>query len=246
MALQGKQSNYDTDVFAPLIDQLESISSFKYGQDKEIDVAFRVIVDHLRAVVFSISDGQLPSNNGAGYVIRRILRRAVRYGYTFLNLKSPFIFKLVQTFSKQYSSVFPELNAQLQIIENVIQSEESSFLRTLEKGIIKLDEIISKNSSKIISGSDAFELYDTFGFPIDLTALILRENDLDYDKNEYISLLNAQKNRSKAAISNSNDEWIHLSDSMNTEFIILLSSLPSPISISFIPFINRHNKKADV
>ena len=136
-----------------------------------------------------------------------------------MNLKSPFIFKLVQTFSKQYSSVFPELNAQLQIIENVIQSEESSFLRTLEKGIIKLDEIISKNSSKIISGSDAFELYDTFGFPIDLTALILRENDLDYDKNEYISLLNAQKNRSKAAISNSNDEWIHLSDSMNTEFI---------------------------
>ena len=219
MVLQDVKSNYDTDVFAPLIDQLESISSFKYGQDKEIDVAFRVIVDHLRAVVFSISDGQLPSNNGAGYVIRRILRRAVRYGYTFLNLKSPFIFKLVQTFSKQYSSVFPELNAQLQIIENVIQSEESSFLRTLEKGIIKLDEIISKNSSKIISGSDAFELYDTFGFPIDLTALILRENDLDYDKNEYISLLNAQKNRSKAAISNSNDEWIHLSDSMNTEFI---------------------------
>ena len=219
MVLQDVKSNYDTDVFTPLIDQLESISSFKYGQDKEIDVAFRVIVDHLRAVVFSISDGQLPSNNGAGYVIRRILRRAVRYGYTFLNLKSPFIFKLVQTFSKQYSSVFPELNAQLQIIENVIQSEESSFLRTLEKGIIKLDEIISKNSSKIISGSDAFELYDTFGFPIDLTALILRENDLDYDKNEYISLLNAQKNRSKAAISNSNDEWIHLSDSMNTEFI---------------------------
>jgi len=153
MVLQDVKSNYDTDVFAPLIDQLESISSFKYGQDKEIDVAFRVIVDHLRAVVFSISDGQLPSNNGAGYVIRRILRRAVRYGYTFLNLKSPFIFKLVQTFSKQYSSVFPELNAQLQIIENVIQSEESSFLRTLEKGIIKLDEIISKNSSKIISGS---------------------------------------------------------------------------------------------
>ena len=219
MVLQDVKSNYDTDVFAPLIDQLESISSFKYGQDKEIDVAFRVIVDHLRAVVFSISDGQLPSNNGAGYVIRRILRRAVRYGYTFLNLKSPFIFKLVQTFSKQYSSFFPELDAQLQIIENVIQSEESSFLRTLEKGIIKLDEIISKNSSKIISGSDAFELYDTFGFPIDLTALILRENDLDYDKNEYISLLNAQKNRSKAAISNSNDEWIHLSDSMNTEFI---------------------------
>ena len=219
MVLQDVKSNYDTDVFAPLIDQLESISSFKYGQNKEIDVAFRVIVDHLRAVVFSICDGQLPSNNGAGYVIRRILRRAVRYGYTFLNLKSPFVFKLVQTFSKQYSSVFPELNGQLQIIENVIQSEESSFLRTLEKGIIKLDEIISKNSSKIISGSDAFELYDTFGFPIDLTALILRENDLDYDKNEYISLLNAQKNRSKAAISNSNDEWIHLSDSMNTEFI---------------------------
>ena len=166
MVLQNVKSNYDTDVFTPLIKKLESISNSKYGSSCDIDIAFRVIVDHLRAVVFSICDGQLPSNNGAGYVIRRILRRAVRYGYTFLNLKEPFIYKLVKTFSEQYISVFPEVDSQFNIIENVILSEESSFLKTLDKGIIKLEDIISSSESKVISGSDAFELYDTFGLSL--------------------------------------------------------------------------------
>jgi len=220
MVLQGVKSNYDTDVFTPLINELENICDVKYGDSKKSDIAFRVIVDHLRAVVFSIADGQLPSNNGAGYVIRRILRRGVRYGYTFLNLKSPFIFKLVKTLSNQYSSVFPELNFQIDIIENVIKKEEESFLRTLDKGIIKLDEIISKNKSNIISGSNAFELYDTFGFPIDLTALILREKKMNYDLNEFDSLMLDQKNRSKAAVNNQNQEWISLSDNFQqTEFL---------------------------
>ena len=219
MVLQNVKSNYDTDVFTPLIKKLESISNSKYGSSSDIDIAFRVIVDHLRAVVFSICDGQLPSNNGAGYVIRRILRRAVRYGYTFLNLKEPFIYKLVKTFSEQYISVFPEVDSQFNIIENVILSEESSFLKTLDKGIIKLEDIISSSESKVISGSDAFELYDTFGFPIDLTALILKENGLNYNEEEFINLLDTQKNRSKAAHVNSNEEWVPVLDSNETEFI---------------------------
>ena len=219
MVLQNVKSNYDTDVFTPLIKKLESVSNFKYGSSSDIDIAFRVIVDHLRAVVFSICDGQLPSNNGAGYVIRRILRRAVRYGYTFLNLKEPFIYKLVKTFSEQYISVFPEVDSQFNIIENVILSEESSFLKTLDKGIIKLEDIISSSESKVVSGSDAFELYDTFGFPIDLTALILKENGLNYNEEEFINLLDTQKNRSKAAHVNSNEEWVPVLDSNETEFI---------------------------
>ena len=219
MVLQNVKSNYDTDVFTPLIKKLELVSNSKYGSSSDIDIAFRVIVDHLRAVVFSICDGQLPSNNGAGYVIRRILRRAVRYGYTFLNLKEPFIYKLVKTFSEQYISVFPEVDSQFKIIENVIFSEESSFLKTLDKGIIKLEDIISSSESKVISGSDAFELYDTFGFPIDLTALILKENGLNYNEKEFINLLDTQKNRSKAAHVNSNEEWVSVLDSNETEFI---------------------------
>ncbi len=220
MVLQGVKSNYDTDVFSPLIKELENISNVKYSSSSKTDIAFRVIVDHLRAVVFSIADGQLPSNNGAGYVIRRILRRGVRYGYTFLNLKSPFIYKLVNTLSNQYSSVFPEIDSQIEIIKNVIKQEEDSFLRTLDKGIIKLDEIISKNKSNTISGSNAFELYDTFGFPVDLTALILREKNMNYDSKEFDSLMQDQKNRSKAAINTQNQEWISLTNNFQqTEFL---------------------------
>ena len=220
MVLQGVKSNYDTDVFSPLIKELENISNVKYSSSSKTDIAFRVIVDHLRAVVFSIADGQLPSNNGAGYVIRRILRRGVRYGYTFLNLKSPFIYKLVNTLSNQYSSVFPEIDSQIEIIKNVIEKEEDSFLRTLDKGIIKLDEIISKNKSNTISGSNAFELYDTFGFPVDLTALILREKNMNYDLKEFDSLMQDQKNRSKAATNTQNQEWISLSNNFQqTEFL---------------------------
>ena len=220
MVLQGVKSNYDTDVFSPLIKELENISNVKYSTSSKTDIAFRVIVDHLRAVVFSIADGQLPSNNGAGYVIRRILRRGVRYGYTFLNLKSPFIYKLVNTLSNQYSSVFPEIDSQIEIIKNVIKQEEDSFLRTLDKGIIKLDEIISISKSNTISGSNAFELYDTFGFPVDLTALILREKNMNYDSKEFDSLMQDQKNRSKAAINTQNQEWISLTNNFQqTEFL---------------------------
>ena len=220
MVLQGVKSNYDTDVFSPLIKELENISNVKYSTSSKTDIAFRVIVDHLRAVVFSIADGQLPSNNGAGYVIRRILRRGVRYGYTFLNLKSPFIYKLVNTLSNQYSSVFPEIDSQIEIIKNVIKQEENSFLRTLDKGIIKLDEVISKSKSNTISGSNAFELYDTFGFPVDLTALILREKNMNYDSKEFDSLMQDQKNRSKAAINTQNQEWISLTNNFQqTEFL---------------------------
>ena len=220
MVLQGVKSNYDTDVFSPLIKELENISNVKYSNSLKTDIAFRVIVDHLRAVVFSIADGQLPSNNGAGYVIRRILRRGVRYGYTFLNLKSPFIYKLVNTLSNQYSSVFPEIDSQIEIIKNVIKQEEDSFLRTLDKGIIKLDEVISKSKSNTISGSNAFELYDTFGFPVDLTALILREKNMNYDSKEFDSLMQDQKNRSKAAINTQNQEWISLTNNFQqTEFL---------------------------
>ena len=220
MVLQGVKSNYDTDVFFPLIKELENISNVKYSSSSKTDIAFRVIVDHLRAVVFSIADGQLPSNNGAGYVIRRILRRGVRYGYTFLNMKSPFIYKLVDTLSNQYSTVFPEIDSQIEIIKNVIEKEEDSFLRTLDKGIIKLDEIISKNKSNTISGSNAFELYDTFGFPVDLTALILREKNMNYDSKEFDSLMQDQKNRSKAAINTQNQEWISLTNNFQqTEFL---------------------------
>ena len=220
MVLQGVKSNYDTDVFTPLIKELENISNVKYSTSSKTDIAFRVIVDHLRAVVFSIADGQLPSNNGAGYVIRRILRRGVRYGYTFLNLKSPFIYKLVNTLSNQYSSVFPEIDSQIEIIKNVIKQEEDSFLRTLYNGIIKLDEIISKSKSNTISGSNAFELYDTFGFPVDLTALILREKNMNYDSKEFDSLMQDQKNRSKAAINTQNQEWISLTNNFQqTEFL---------------------------
>jgi len=219
MVLQGVKSNYDTDVFQPLIKELELVTKIKYGIDKEKDIAIRVIVDHLRAVSFSIADGQLPSNNGAGYVIRRILRRAIRYGYTFLDQKSPFIYKLVKKLSSQLSQAYPELESQIQIIENVIKEEESSFLITLEKGIIKLNDIILSNKTKKISGSNAFELYDTFGFPIDLTSLILRENGMSFDSKEFNSLMSIQKNRSKSASHSSNEEWIKVHESEQSKFI---------------------------
>lgn len=219
MVLQGVKSNYDTDIFQPLIKELELVSKIKYGFDKEKDIAIRVIVDHLRAVSFSIADGQLPSNNGAGYVIRRILRRAIRYGYTFLDQKSPFIYKLVKKLSFQFSEAYPELESQIQIIENVIKKEESSFLITLEKGMIKLNEIILNNKTKKISGSNAFELYDTFGFPIDLTSLILRENGMSFDSKEFNSLMSIQKNRSKSAFHSSNEEWVKIHESEQTKFI---------------------------
>ena len=219
MVLQGVQSNYDTDVFTPIIREIETISGKEYGNDEKVDVATRVIADHVRAVAFSIADGQLPSNNGAGYVIRRILRRAVRYGFTFLNKKEPFIYRLVDVLSKKMGNAFPELKAQKQLIENVIKEEESSFLRTLDQGLILLDGIINNTQGEVISGEKAFELYDTYGFPIDLTALILSEKGLSLDEEGFNAQLQKQKERSRAAGEMSTDDWTILEDDSVEEFV---------------------------
>ncbi|WP_158847280.1 alanine--tRNA ligase [Algibacter sp. L1A34] len=219
MVLQGVQSNYDTDVFTPIIREIETITNKVYNKDKEIDVAIRVISDHVRAVAFSIADGQLPSNTGAGYVIRRILRRAVRYGFTFLEKKEPFIYRLVDVLSEKMGDAFPELKAQKQLIENVIKEEEQSFLRTLDQGLVLLNRIVETTKGDTVSGEKAFELYDTYGFPIDLTALILSEKGLKLDEKGFNEELQKQKNRSRAASEMSMDDWAILSDDAVEEFV---------------------------
>ncbi len=197
MAIQGKQSNYDTDVFQGTIQYLATKSGQKYGENKWPDIAMRVIADHIRAIAFCIADGQLPSNAKAGYVIRRILRRAVRYGYTYLGFKEPFLHELVPLLAKQFTGVFDELIAQEAFVAKVIYEEEISFLRTLSTGLIRLDKLIEDCSGKILSGDDVFELNDTYGFPIDLTALIAREKGLDIDEAGFNQALQAQKSRSR-------------------------------------------------
>ena len=219
MVLQGVQSNYDTDVFTPIIREIEIITNTKYGSEEKKDVAIRVIADHLRAVAFSIADGQLPSNTGAGYVIRRILRRAVRYGFTFLDKKEPFIYRLVEVLSNKMGTAFPELKSQKQLIENVIKEEESSFLRTLDQGLILLDRIIENSRGNEISGVKAFELYDTYGFPIDLTSLILNEKGLNLDVKGFKEELEKQKSRSRAASETSTGDWTVLIDVSDEEFV---------------------------
>ncbi|MEZ4802061.1 MAG: alanine--tRNA ligase [Gelidibacter sp.] len=219
MVLQGVQSNYDTDVFTPIIREIETIADKEYGTDEKVDVAIRVISDHVRAVAFSIADGQLPSNTGAGYVIRRILRRAIRYSFTFLEQKEPFIYRLVDVLSQKMGDAFPELKSQKQLIENVIKEEEQSFLRTLDQGLILLNRIIEESKSDVVSGEKAFELYDTFGFPKDLTALILREKGLSYDEKEFDTKLKEQKDRSRAASEMSTDDWTILDDDAEEEFV---------------------------
>jgi alanyl-tRNA synthetase len=219
MVLQNVQSNYDTDVFTPIIREIEAITNTKYGINEKQDIATRVISDHVRAVAFSIADGQLPSNTGAGYVIRRILRRAIRYGFTFLDKKEPFIFRLVDVLTKKMGTAFPELKSQKQLIENVIKEEETSFLRTLDQGLILLDEIISSAKEKEISGDKAFELYDTFGFPIDLTALILSEKGLSLDEKGFLEELQKQKKRSRAASEISTQDWTTLINDEIEDFI---------------------------
>ncbi len=221
MVVQGKQSNYDTDVFQPIITQIGKVTGFSYGQNEKTDIAMRVIADHLRTISFAIADGQLPSNNKAGYVIRRILRRAVRYGYTFLNVTQPFICKLIQSLCDNMGAAYPELIAQKQLIEKVIFEEESSFLKTLETGIKLLDNLIEnarKQNLSEISGKDAFVLYDTFGFPYDLTDLILRENNFTLNKEAFDAELEAQKQRSRQATSLQTDDWQIVAEG-NTEFI---------------------------
>jgi alanyl-tRNA synthetase len=214
MVLQGVQSNYDTDVFTPIIQHVEKITGAKYiikakNQDEEkINIAIRVIADHVRAVAFAIADGQLPSNTGAGYVIRRILRRAIRYGFTFLNTKEAFIYQLVDTLSSQMGSSFPEIISQKNLVMNVIKEEENSFLRTLDQGLQLLENVIKSTQGTTVSGQKAFELYDTFGFPIDLTALILRERNLELDEAGFENAMLEQKTRSRAASEVSTDDWV--------------------------------------
>lgn len=216
MAMQKVTSNYDTDVFTPLIAKVEEITGLKYTSNEvknitevqnKTNIAIRVVVDHVRAVAFAIADGQLPSNTGAGYVIRRILRRAIRYGFTFLDTKEPFINKLVPVLANQMGEFFPEIKSQQQLVTNVIREEEASFLRTLEQGIHLLESVMLNTSGKEVSGEKAFELYDTFGFPIDLTALILRERGFSLDEAGFETELQKQKTRSRAASEVSTEDW---------------------------------------
>lgn len=239
MVLQDVKSSYDTDVFSPIIREIETITDKKYINDddlrsirddvgtarelsvqqNEINVAIRVISDHVRAVAFSIADGQLPSNTGAGYVIRRILRRAIRYGFTFLDKKEPFIYHLVDVLSKKMGDAFPELRAQKVLIENVIKEEEASFLRTLDQGLVLLNRIVEETKGDTVSGEKAFELYDTYGFPIDLTALILSEKHLKLDEKGFKDQLQKQKERSRSASETSTEDWTVLFEDDEQEFI---------------------------
>ena len=222
MVTQGKKSNYDTDVFTPIINRISQMCGIDYGKDQKADVAMRVIADHLRAISFSIADGQLPSNVKAGYVIRRILRRAVRYGYTFLNFREPFIDSLVPVLVEQMGNHFPELKAQKDLIINVINKEEAAFLHTLETGIRLLDQQIAKaKKEKLseISGKEAFVLYDTYGFPLDLTELILRENDLGVNRKEFDAEMATQKERSRADAAVEAHDWEEILDIDEVEFV---------------------------
>jgi alanyl-tRNA synthetase len=219
MVLQNVQSNYDTDIFAPLIREIETITNTTYGKNEETDIAIRVIADHVRAVAFSIADGQLPSNTGAGYVIRRILRRAVRYGFTFLNTKEPFMFRLIGSLGSILGDTYTELIDSRNGIENVMREEEASFLKTLEQGLFLLDNVLESAKGKVIDGRKAFELYDTFGFPIDLTELILSEKGFELDKAGFEMAMKEQKNRSKAASEISKEDWTILMDDSEQEFV---------------------------
>ena len=226
MVMQGKKSNYDTDVFQPLIQELARKAGKTYGKDEQTDIALRVCADHLRAVSFSIADGQLPSNAKAGYVIRRILRRAVRYGYTFLGFKEPFINTLVPTLVGQMGHQFPELQKQQELIQRIILEEEQSFLKTLANGINRFETYITAHSSQttdhrpqIIDGDFAFELFDTYGFPIDLTQLMASEKGWSVDMDGFQKGLAAQKERSRAAAAVENDDWVELKAGVEQKFI---------------------------
>ncbi|MDD3876290.1 MAG: alanine--tRNA ligase [Bacteroidales bacterium] len=221
MVLQGKKSNYDTDVFTPLIQKIAELSKIKYGVHNKKDIAMRVIADHLRAVSFAIADGQLPSNIKAGYVIRRILRRAIRYNYVFLNIREPFIFRLVDTLSEQLSDAFPELKAQREFIKSIIQQEELSFLKTLSSGLIKFDNYLEQQTDKSIpiAGNFAFELYDTFGFPIDLTVLMAKETGKEVDLDGFEKCMAEQKARSKKATQQEVSDWFEVNLPVDTKFL---------------------------
>ncbi len=222
MVVQGKTSNYDTDIFQPIIRDIEKLTGFRYGEDEQIDVAMRVVADHIRAIAFAIADGQLPSNEGAGYVIRRILRRAVRYAFTFLEQKQAFLYKLLPALTEVMGDAFPELKKNFELIKKVMIEEEQAFLRTLEVGIRLLSTVIEHTKhkgEKIIPGKVAFELYDTYGFPLDLTELIARENNLLVDKTGFDQEMKKQKDRSRAASKVETGDWIILREDDVEEFV---------------------------
>ena len=222
MVLQGVQSNYDTDVFQPMIQQLAALADKKYGEDEKIDIALRVVADHLRAVAFSIADGQLPSNNKAGYVIRRILRRAIRYGYTFLGFDKAFIHSLVPMLVADLGDAYPELKRNEDLIYNVIKSEEETFLNTLQLGLNLLNKIIKQQKETgdvVVNGAIAFELYDTYGFPLDLTELILSENNMTVDNAGFDAEMQKQKQRSRTDAAKESSDWVVLDDNSYVEFI---------------------------
>jgi alanyl-tRNA synthetase len=217
--IQGKQSNYDTDVFTGTIHHIEKITNVPYkGGDSKQDIAFRVLADHIRAIAFTIADGQLPSNTGAGYVIRRILRRAVRYYYSYLNYQQPLLYQLVPVIAAQFAEVFPELIQQEAFVTKVIREEEEAFLRTLEKGLKRIEDIISA-SDKTISGKDAFELYDTYGFPFDLTRLIASERNLVVDEEQFNAEMQKQKERSRAATAIDTEDWVTVNEGTSNVFV---------------------------
>ena len=237
MVLQGVQSNYDTDVFSPLIQHIEKITGGKYtikaasDAEEKTNIAIRVIADHVRAVAFAIADGQLPSNTGAGYVIRRILRRAIRYGFTFLNVKEAFIYQLVDTLAAQMGDSFPEIRSQKNVVMNVIKEEETSFLRTLDQGLQLLENVVTETKGEEVAGAKAFELYDTFGFPKDLTALILKEKGMSYNEADFDKAMFEQKTRSRAASEVSTDDWVTVSETDGSEPFVGYDTLVNEVKI---------------
>jgi len=239
MVLQGVKSNYDTDVFRPLIAKIEELSGIRYGSNDKSDVAMRVIADHIRALSFAIADGQLPSNTGAGYVIRRILRRAIRYGYSFLGFQQPFFFELVQPLTDQLGHQFPELKQQQLLVTKVIEEEENSFLNTLASGLKRLDTI--KTTDNIVSGTDAFELYDTYGFPLDLTKLIASEKGWQVDEAAYKTAMTAQREQSRSAQKTEVADWIDVHPSGEFEFVGY-NALVSPAKIVKYRTVKQNDK----
>lgn len=243
MVLQGVKSNYDTDVFKPLINEIGLLAHIAYGKTASSDIAMRVISDHVRAVAFAIADGQLPSNTGAGYVIRRILRRAVRYGYTFLSFEEPFIYKLLPILVSQMSETFPELKAQEGLISQVIKEEELAFLRTLSQGIRKFDQYLEKsNIRKVVTGDVAFELFDTFGFPVDLTQLMAREKGFEVDMEGYEKGLQAQRERSREAAVVDAGDWEELIEGASETAFFGYDTLEMEVRIVKYRKVSRQKK----
>ena len=243
MVVQNVKSNYDTDIFLKLITTIEKISGLKYKKNSQIDIAFRVIADHVRAVSFSIADGQLPSNNGAGYVIRRILRRAIRYGYSFLDLNKPFIFLLVDELSNQMGEFYPELHNQKDLIKKIIKDEEKAFLKTLKKGLVLLDSLINSSKKNTISGEKVFKLYDTYGFPIDLTKLIVKENNMTIDLEEFDKFMQIQKSKSKDSAEIKLNDWVEIEKNLISEDFKHNQPLQQKIKINRYRSIVDNNSK---